>query len=138
MPQRSRTEALRGILASTPRRLREPRGSTFRERVYEILRHVPSGRVVTYGQIALLAGAPRAARLVGWIAHTGPDDLPWHRVVNRLGGLASGYEGGRARHRQDLEDEGVHVRADFTVDLTRYQWWPSWGAGAGRAPGLSH
>ncbi len=98
--------------------------SSFRERVYEILRCVPPGKVVTYGQLALLAGHPRGARQVGWIAHTGLDELPWQRVVNRLGGLATGYRGGRRGHKKDLEDDGVPVREDLTVDLARYQWWP--------------
>jgi methylated-DNA-protein-cysteine methyltransferase related protein len=95
-----------------------------RDRVYAILRCVPRGRVVTYGQLALLAGFPRAARQIGWIAHAGSPPLPWQRVVNRFGGLATGYTGGRRGHKRDLEDDGVRVRADFTVDLARYQWWP--------------
>lgn len=98
--------------------------ASLRERVCEILRRVPRGRVVTYGQLALLAGYPRAARQVGWIAHRGGPNLPWQRVVNRHGGLASGYGGGRAGHRLDLVAEGVAVRPDLTVDLQRYQWWP--------------
>jgi len=122
---------------SGPRRVRKIAGApraapvqprtaaaTLRERVYAILRRVPKGRVVTYGQLALLAGHPRAARQVGWIAHAGAPGLPWQRVVNRFGGLASGYRAGRDGHRQDLERDGVRVRADLTVDLRRYQWWP--------------
>jgi len=88
------------------------------------VRRVPRGKVVTYGQLALLAGYPRAARQVGWIAHNGGPRLPWQRVVNRHGGLASGYRGGRAGHRLDLIAEGIAVRPDLTVDLERYQWWP--------------
>lgn len=98
--------------------------SVLRQRVYAILRSVPRGKVVTYGQLALLAGYPRAARQVGWIAHTGSHDLPWRRVVNRSGGLATGYRGGRPGHSRALRADGVRVRADFTVDLDRYQWWP--------------
>jgi len=106
--------------------LRRP---TFRDRVIAIVRAVPKGNVVTYGQVALLAGRPWAAREVGWIAHAGDGHTPWHRVVNRFGGLAKGYDGGREGHRRALEEEGVVVRDDFTVDLVRYQWWP------GRKPG---
>jgi methylated-DNA-protein-cysteine methyltransferase related protein len=101
-----------------------PTHSLLRRRVYAILRNVPRGKVVTYGQLALLAGNPRAARQVGWIAHAGGPDLPWQRVVNRFGGLATGYRGGRRGHGQDLRADGVRVRADFTVDLDKYQWWP--------------
>lgn len=100
------------------------RAPTFRERVWAIVRAVPKGRVVTYGQIALLAGRPRAAREVGWIAHAGGQDIPWQRVVNRAGGLARGYGGGQAGHRRDLFKDGVRMTPDLRVDLTRYQWWP--------------
>lgn len=98
--------------------------SDFRRVVFDVLRRVPRGRVVTYGQLALLAGRPRAGREVGWIAHEGGRRLPWRRVVNRFGGLASGYTGGRTGHKRDLETDGVRVRRDMTVDLERYQWWP--------------
>lgn len=98
--------------------------SIFRRRVYEIVALVPKGKVVTYGQVALLVGLPRAAREVGWIAHTGPNDLPWQRVVNRFGGLAKGYPGGQLGHKIELVKDEIVVREDFTVDLQRYQWWP--------------
>jgi methylated-DNA-protein-cysteine methyltransferase-like protein len=97
---------------------------TFRERVYAIVRAVPRGRVVTYGQVAALAGRPRAAREVGWIAAGGGSGIPWQRVVNRFGGLASGYTSGRVGHRRALRRDGVRVSKTFTVDLRRYQWWP--------------
>lgn len=103
----------------------DSRYSDLRRVVYDVLRRVPRGRVVTYGQLALLAGRPRAAREVGWIAYEGGRALPWQRVVNRFGGLAAGYgENGRATHKRDLTAEGVRVRRDLTVDLRRYQWWP--------------
>ena len=96
----------------------------FRQRVYDIVARIPKGKVATYGQVALLAGIPRAAREVGWIAHTGPSHLPWQRVVNRFGGLAKGYPGGQSGHKIDIEKDGVIIRDDFTVDLEKYQWWP--------------
>ena len=81
---------------------------------------------MTYGQVALLCGVPRAAQAVGWTLHTSPADVPCQRVVNRHGGLASGYtDGGRPLQRAELEAEGVVVRVDDTVELERYQWWPS-------------
>ncbi len=100
------------------------RWSAFVDRVHVLVRAVPKGRVVTYGQIARLAGRPRAAREVGWIAHAGGDRLPWQRVVNRLGGLARGYRGGRAGHRRALAREGVQAGPQDRVDLDIYQWWP--------------
>jgi len=57
---------------------------------------VPAGKVTTYGDLAGLAGQANASRIVGGIAHFGNPDLPWHRLVNRFGGLASGFHGGRA------------------------------------------
>ncbi len=100
--------------------------SDLRRLVYDVLRRVPRGRVVTYGQLALIAGRPRAGREVGWIASEGGTGLPWQRVVNRFGGLAAGYAfpHGRIAHKRDLNAEGVRVRRNLTVDLQRYQWWP--------------
>lgn len=97
----------------------------FVQRVYDIVTKVPKGQVITYGIVALMAGIPRAAQQVGWIAHWGPTRLPWQRVVNRFGGLASGYPGDRQGHKVDLEKEGIEVQADMTVDLAKYLWRPS-------------
>lgn len=102
--------------------MRPPR--TFRDRVRVIARAVPKGRVLTYGQVALLAGKPHGAREVGWICHAGGTGIPWHRVVNRAGGLASGYTGGRAGHRRALKRDGVRVGRNARVDLDVYGWWP--------------
>jgi methylated-DNA-protein-cysteine methyltransferase-like protein len=98
---------------------------TFRERVYEIVASIPEGRVMTYGDIAALAGHPYAARQVGGVAHFGPPDLPWHRVVNRLGDCASGYYGGKEGHRQALVAEGIMVEDYRIIDLSHYRWRPS-------------
>lgn len=87
----------------------------FKVRVFEVVQQIPEGRVMTYGDIALLSGHPNAARIVGQIAHFGPPDLPWHRVVNRFGGLASGYYGGREGQRRMLESEGIPVSSDFVI-----------------------
>lgn len=85
---------------------------------------MPRGRVVTYGQVAAMVGLPRTARQVGWTAHWGDETIPWQRVLNRHGGLASGYPGGRAGHAAALADEDIAVNDDGTVDLPKYQWWP--------------
>lgn len=98
--------------------------SSFRARVEAIVRQIPQGRVMTYGQLAALCGNARAARIVGGIAHFGDPDLPWQRVVNKSGGLASGYPGGRSGHRQVLEAEGVQV-TDDKVDIDKLLWSPS-------------
>jgi methylated-DNA-protein-cysteine methyltransferase-like protein len=98
--------------------------SGFRERVLALVAQIPEGRVMSYGQIASLCGQPRAARIVGGVAHYGPADLPWHRVVNKQGGLAVGYYGGVEGQRQALEAEGVAVTDDFKVDIARLGWAP--------------
>lgn len=97
----------------------------FRQRVEEIVRHIPRGRVMTYGQLAALCGNARAARIVGGIAHFGDPDLPWQRVVNKQGGLAGGYPGGRRGHKAALEAEGVAVSSDFRVDVGLLLWRPA-------------
>lgn len=99
--------------------------STFRERVESVVSQIPYGRVMTYGQIAALCGNARAARIVGGIAHFGDPDLPWQRVVNRKGGMASGYPGGWKAHQQHLEQEGILFDEDgFIQDLQSVLWRP--------------
>lgn len=95
----------------------------FKDRVYEIVAGIPPGRVMTYGQIAALAGSPRAARQVGGVAHFGPPELPWQRVVNKSGGLASGYWGGRKQQKLDLEAEGVEISEEFKVIELEHRLW---------------
>lgn len=80
---------------------------------------------MTYGQIAAICGKPRAARQVGGIAHFGPESLPWHRVVNKEGGLASGYYGGKEGHKKDLLAENVQVSDELTIDIANYIYWPN-------------
>lgn len=99
----------------------------FKERVYAFVAQIPRGRVMTYGQLAALAGNARAARIVGGIAHFGGPDLPWQRVVNKHGGLAAGYPGGRAAHKQHLESEGVEVfgeNDEYYVNVAKLLWNP--------------
>lgn len=97
----------------------------FKDRVYALVARIPRGSVMTYGQIAALSGAAWAAWEVGQIAHTGPDDLPWWRVVNKQGGLASGYPGGgRERHKSILKTEGYEVSDDYSVKITELLWIP--------------
>lgn len=97
----------------------------FKERVYAIVAQIPKGRVMTYGQIAALAGAAWAAWEVGQIAHLGPTDLPWQRVVNKQGGLARGFAwGGIEAQKRLLEEDGVAVGEDFKIDINALLWAP--------------
>ena len=98
---------------------------TFFERVYEYLKTIPEGKVVTYGQIAYAIGAPRCARQVGYALHVNPQPgiIPCHRVVNREGRLAPAFAfGGMEIQAALLEKEGVTVNEDYTVDLQKYRW----------------
>ncbi len=96
----------------------------FRERVEALVALIPEGRVMTYGQIAAICGNARAARIVGGIAHFGDTALPWQRVVNKRGGLASGYPGGRRGHKAHLEAEGVKVDENYMVKIEELLWAP--------------
>ncbi len=95
----------------------------FAEQIYALVAQIPHGRVMAYGQIAALCGKPRGAWEVGQIAHFGPTHLPWHRVVNKQGGLASGWPGGPGIQQQLLEAEGVEV-TDFRINIASLQWTP--------------
>lgn len=95
----------------------------FTQRVYQVVAAIPYGRVSTYGQVARLAGSPRAARQVGGILCRLPDDtqLPWHRVINRFG--LSSLQGEEKRGQlARLQAEGLPATADSPLDLTRYGW----------------
>lgn len=95
------------------------------ERIYAATCRIPRGQVATYGQIALLAGNPRASRAVGWALHQNPrpGEIPCHRVVNREGRCAPGFAfGGEGVQRALLEAEGVEFSANGRVDLTRWLW----------------
>ena len=96
----------------------------FRERVNALVSAIPEGRVMTYGQIAALCGNPRAARIVGGIAHWGNLTLPWQRVIKKDGSLAEGYPGGTEGHKAALEAEGIKVGKDYRVDVERLIWHP--------------
>ena len=107
----------------------------FRARVYQLVALIPPGRVATYGQLSLLAGHPRRARHVGnALKHPPPalaGTLPWHRVLNAQGKVATragesrprGDEPVERRQRRLLEAEGVRFAGD-KVNLERYRWRP--------------
>lgn len=100
--------------------------STFRDRVYNIAKQIPQGKVVTYGQLAALAGSPGAARAVGMCMKTNPNMkiIPCHRVVASNGNL-TGYSAGDGivTKKQILQKEGVKFHND-KVDLTLSLWKP--------------
>lgn len=98
----------------------------FRNRVIQIVKQIPYGRVTTYGTVATLAGLPRGGRLVGGILHTNSEklNLPWQRIINRHGFISTKcLEHPKALQKVLLEKEGVEVTADFMIDLKKYGWW---------------
>lgn len=101
-----------------------PASSTFRDRVFDLVSQIPKGRVMSYGDIAALCGQASASRIVGGLAHFGPTELPWHRVVNRLGDCAAGYYGGKEGHKQALEQEGFQIVDYRITDFKERRWRP--------------
>ncbi len=107
----------------------ESRGTHY-DRIYAVVRRIPSGRVATYAQVAELAGLGGHARQVGYALHalTAQRAVPWHRVVNARGQISPRAEPGDDRiQRQLLEREGVHFDATDRLELQRYRWRPGNG-----------
>ena len=95
----------------------------FTRRIYEVVKSIPAGRVMSYGRVAALAGNPRAARGVGFALHHNPypGEVPCHRVVFADGRLASAFAfGGEGVQRRLLEAEGVEFLPDGRVDMDKY------------------
>ncbi|HOO25027.1 MAG TPA: MGMT family protein [Clostridiales bacterium] len=100
------------------------KSNTF-EKIYEVVKRIPHGKVATYGQVAAYAGNPRWSRVVGYALHVNPypGQIPCHRVVNRFGEVSSAFAfGGENMQIHLLMEEGVRFTADNRVDLSRYQW----------------
>ncbi|MFF2483888.1 MGMT family protein [Paenibacillus sp. NPDC058071] len=99
----------------------------FTEEVIRIIKNIPAGYVMTYGQIAAEAGSPRAARQVVRILHamSRAHQLPWHRVVNAKGEIALQDEEGKMTQIMELESEGVEIGKGDRIDLAVYQYFPS-------------
>ncbi len=96
---------------------------SFFERVYQIVRLIPSGKVATYGQIARMLEAPHAARTVGWaMASSTDNDVPWQRVVNARGRISGARRVELGVQRELIEAEGVVFDEDGRIDLGVYQW----------------
>lgn len=96
-----------------------------REAVYDLMRQLPTDKVTTYGDLAAMAGSPRAARVVGGIANQGPEELPWHRLVNSRGAVAIGFPGGQVVQKQLLESDGIVLDDEYCViDFGERRWRP--------------
>lgn len=96
---------------------------SFSQRVIQVIAAIPCGTVATYGDVARLAGSPRAARQVGGVLRRLPAEsrLPWYRIINRHGRISL-LGDDLLRQRDALEAEGVEISDDGQVDLARYRW----------------
>lgn len=98
--------------------------STF-EKIYDIVKSIPKGNVATYGQVAMLAGNPRWARVVGYALHVNPnpDEIPCYRVVNREGRVSSAFAfGGENMQIAMLRADGIEVSDEGFVNMEKYAW----------------
>lgn len=98
----------------------------YRKRVFQLVRRIPSGRVMTYGQIAAILGEGYTPRTVGFVMHSsGEEDLPWHRVINSQGACSTGHIVLPANKQQGmLEFEGVIFDEKGRCNLRVYLWQP--------------
>ena len=99
----------------------------FTQKVLNVIRAIPEGKVSSYGRVAALAGNPRGARQVSRFLHSmaGKHELPWHRVVNASGRISLPRGRGYERQRALLEDEGVVFSKAQTIDLSAFLWEPA-------------
>ncbi len=99
---------------------------SFKDKVIQVIKNIPFGKVTNYGTVATLAGNPRGAREVGYILHgfTKKYNLPWQRVVNRNGYISIRGDQSDSKELQKtiLIEEGVEVSTDFMIDLDKYGW----------------
>lgn len=103
--------------------------SPFKEKVMQIVRSIPAGKVVSYGQVAAYTGLPRAAREVGWILNDTEDTglgLPWWRVLNNKGyiSIRGNVVADKQLQKKLLESEGVEVSEEFELDMKKYRYSP--------------
>jgi methylated-DNA-protein-cysteine methyltransferase related protein len=98
----------------------------YRERVFRIVRSIPRGRVMTYGQIAEILGEGYTPRTVGFVMHSSNDKTPWHRVINAQGGCSTrGLVLPHDKQQRMLEAEGVSFNERGRCDLQKYLWIPA-------------
>jgi methylated-DNA-protein-cysteine methyltransferase-like protein len=98
----------------------------YQARVYELVRKIPRGRVMTYGQIAAILGEGYTPRTVGYVMHAADSEgVPWQRVINSQGKCSTGRLTIPVNLQQDmLEQEGVVFSDKGKCDLRKYEWWP--------------
>jgi methylated-DNA-protein-cysteine methyltransferase-like protein len=97
-----------------------------REQVFRLVREIPRGRIMTYGQISTALASRLSPVAVGWMLHRCPEDVPWQRVVNASGGCSTDRlpDFPKGLQRAMLEAEGVEFELSGKVDVERYRWVP--------------
>ncbi|HYU99103.1 MAG TPA: MGMT family protein [Pyrinomonadaceae bacterium] len=107
----------------------------YRERVFRIVRMIPRGHVMTYGQIAEILGEGYTPRTVGFVMHSANDKTPWHRVINAQGGCSTrGLVLPHDKQQRMLEAEGVSFNERGRCELQRYLWIPTEAKARGKSP----
>lgn len=99
--------------------------SSFKEKVLQTVKQIPKGKVASYGQIALYADSPRAARQVGWILNKfgNTPGIPWWRVINNTGRISIKHSEISAQMQKELlEEEEIEVSNLFEIDIEKYRW----------------
>lgn len=105
----------------------------YRERVFRIVRMIPRGHVMTYGQIAEILGEGYTPRTVGFVMHSANDKTPWHRVINAQGGCSTrGLVLPHDKQQRMLEAEGVSFNERGRCELQRYLWIPTEAKATGK------
>ncbi len=99
----------------------------FTKDTLNIIKEIPTGKVLTYGRVAALAGKPNGARQVSRLLHSMSKkyDLPWHRVINAKGKISLEPSNGYELQKALLESEGIRFSKQETVDLKKYLWYPA-------------
>jgi methylated-DNA-protein-cysteine methyltransferase related protein len=106
----------------------------YRERVFKLVRRIPRGRVMTYGQIAAILGEGYTPRTVGFVMHSSDGGCPWHRVINSQGACSTGrILLPENKQQRMLEDEGVVFDERGRCDLVRFAWHPKVKATSSKA-----
>ena len=101
--------------------------SDFYQRVFELVRRIPEGKLATYGQVAAMLGSPQAARTVGYALNSlKPDNIlplvPWQRVINAQGRISLPHGAGFEIQRDILREEGVIPNGNGVYDFGKYRW----------------
>ena len=117
---------MRSSAAGKARKIKKE-GEAFADQVLAVVRKIPRGKVLTYGQVAALVGSPRAARIVGGVLFRlgSASRVPWQRVLNAQGKLSTYRVGCGEEQKKRLQAEGLRFNREEAIDLKLHQWWPT-------------